>query len=1351
MDYNLAGLSTRSFEQLIQAIAAKIIGPGLIVFGDGPDGGREATFEGTIPFPNEKTEWHGYCVIQAKFKQRSEGTTKDGAWALNQLRAELKKFADSKKNLRKPEYYIFVTNVVLTPAYKKGGKDKAAALIKEYKDRLSINDFRIWDYDQIGVFLDGSEDIRHAYAAWITPGDVLARVIEHFMPKRNFEEIMTQFLQRELIADQYSRLEQAGHSAEERTSLAEVFVDLPISDRSQGEPPDEQEDTEKQLPGFINEVLSLGNNRLDPQTIQTSKAASIAIEKKHRIEPGRLVLVGGPGQGKSTITQFLCQLYRAALLKEKPPQMMTIEARNALELISSQCRSESLDFPCARRFPIMVKLNQFASDLSSAESRTTSLFSYILLHIKKCTDRDISAEDLRSWLVAYPWLLVLDGLDEVPSSSNRDEVLQAVQDFLVQATTSNADLLLVATTRPQGYNDDFSPHYYRHKSLVPLSVPRAMHYADRLAHVRYGNDSERVNRVIARLKQASAEKTTARLMRSPLQITIMTTLVDRIGQPPQERWRLFKEYYNVICQREMERDIPAASLLRNHRPDIDAIHQRVALALQVDSEHSGRTEALLPHDQFAVLVENRLKEEGHEDSELQELKNRIISTALERLVFLVAPESEAVGFEIRSLQEFMAAECLMDGTDDLVQKRLGIIAPASHWRNTFLFAAGKCFADRQHLRDTIYTICANLNEVPASAELHTAIDQAILSGARLALDLLEDGSARRQPKYSKLLTRLALRLVDMPPDKDHNRLAEQYRSDLAGVYREELTKRLNSATLEHALGAWAVVIQLIGKKNDWAEELGQRYWPEKPDKKLQILKAAWDLNGGEWLLNKWIDIIPHTSPADFNLLRSHQPRVFSINSKTDWFKGFNDFISGYREFHHSTIEIHQSLTESKARKFCFPLLSIEHKIPYVLEKIPNISTEWSSLLAVEKFNRDPSANTLANTLRGISNSALQNLSSFHTSWPLGACLSACQRNGMALEELASQAADGNLGDLPEWEAAEKRWQERGVTRGDLEYMSDTHWPYDQRIAEIGYPFAIGGISYTHSPHLLTITKEIYTIYVGLKSGRVKKQVADWLMFLLDICGEQGTRISDFGSEELVNIVNISKYPYFNLGILNALSKFDWQDQNFVRFLDSIGRKEHKSIRFFYKSGFKNDKVAYDFAPMLDRLYQASPKLNGVLRLLATVCVAGYHPSDSFSYPPPMKYTEPRFQKAAILLRLAQGDWTTDEALELGPLMVHATTELEQTEHRHPFLPENDLNDVFHLLDNHHLKGPHVDVFLLTILDKLQDHKWRVKASTIREIINSQRRRLSGLGTKETWEATELPKKLLGLCRDESRL
>ena len=40
--------------------------------------------------------------------------------------------------------------------------------------------------------------------------------------------------------------------------------------------------------------------------------------------------------------------------------------------------------------------------------------------------------------------------------------------------------------------------------------------------------------------------------------------------------------------------------------------------------------------------------------------------ALNRLVFLVGLEEDRIGFEIRSLQEFMAAEALMNGGDEQV-------------------------------------------------------------------------------------------------------------------------------------------------------------------------------------------------------------------------------------------------------------------------------------------------------------------------------------------------------------------------------------------------------------------------------------------------------------------------------------------------------------------------------------------------------------------------------------------------------------------------------------------------------------------------------------------------------------
>ncbi|UUU30375.1 hypothetical protein JIX56_10950 [Streptomyces sp. CA-210063] len=60
MDYNLSGLSTREFEHVSQALAQEILGSGVSAFGDGKDGGREATFEGRVPYPSELEAWDGY-------------------------------------------------------------------------------------------------------------------------------------------------------------------------------------------------------------------------------------------------------------------------------------------------------------------------------------------------------------------------------------------------------------------------------------------------------------------------------------------------------------------------------------------------------------------------------------------------------------------------------------------------------------------------------------------------------------------------------------------------------------------------------------------------------------------------------------------------------------------------------------------------------------------------------------------------------------------------------------------------------------------------------------------------------------------------------------------------------------------------------------------------------------------------------------------------------------------------------------------------------------------------------------------------------------------------------------------
>ena len=234
-DYDLSRLSSRSFEQLLQALAAKVLGPGVGIFGDGPDGGREATFHGKVPYPFVGDSWDGYGVLQAKFRQRSGNVTQDGDWAVTQLKSEIKKHFEAGNNLRKPDYFIYATNVVLTPASGQGSKDRVEQVLKDFKDRLPLKGYDIWDYDKIRVFLDDNQEVRRTYTAWITPGDVLSEILERLAPnKSDLQTTLHNFLQKELLSDEFVNLEQAGHDVDERISLAQVFVDLPIVDEPQG-------------------------------------------------------------------------------------------------------------------------------------------------------------------------------------------------------------------------------------------------------------------------------------------------------------------------------------------------------------------------------------------------------------------------------------------------------------------------------------------------------------------------------------------------------------------------------------------------------------------------------------------------------------------------------------------------------------------------------------------------------------------------------------------------------------------------------------------------------------------------------------------------------------------------------------------------------------------------------------------------------------------------------------------------------------------------------------------------------------------------------------------------------------
>lgn len=175
-------LGPEGFESLSQALALCVLGPGLKVFGDGPDGGREAAFDGPVPFPNPHDHWNGHGVLQAKYKARLGTTRTDNRWFLDRVKAELEDWANPAKRRvmsgQRPQYLLFATNISLSSTPGTGGKDSFDKLMTEYQDRVGLLDWRVWDAEQISRLLDRYPTVRASYAGLITPNEVFAQLLK---------------------------------------------------------------------------------------------------------------------------------------------------------------------------------------------------------------------------------------------------------------------------------------------------------------------------------------------------------------------------------------------------------------------------------------------------------------------------------------------------------------------------------------------------------------------------------------------------------------------------------------------------------------------------------------------------------------------------------------------------------------------------------------------------------------------------------------------------------------------------------------------------------------------------------------------------------------------------------------------------------------------------------------------------------------------------------------------------------------------------------------------------------------------------------------------------------------------
>lgn len=1158
--------SAQSFERLIQALSVKTLGPGVVVFGSGPDGAREATFEGSVPYPSLTDRWDGYIVIQAKCRETLKEDSRDAGWLIQQIKREFDKFVNNK-SLRRPEYYIIASNVTLSPEPKNGGRAKVERFIAQYKKKLKFRAVSIWAADELKAQLENARDVRLSYSAWLTPSDVLAAVVDQ-IAKPKLRELLPLALARDLRQERDIRLRDAGQETEKPVYLDDLFVDLPFQigsssenddggDKEEREEDEDDDDDENSAldgeepdfsPRIVSQILRLAANKLDNESI----ACRHRLHKGRSGEPqlNRLVILGGPGQGKSTVGQFLAQISRARLLNEHPPSALNPQTLDLILPVLERGRLEGLPLGGPARFPVRVDLPIFADALQKSGAQGLSLIAFMAARFSRNVDQPISALELRLWLATCPSLIVLDGLDEVPPSGNRAELIKAIDALWDDLSLIKADVLVVVTTRPQGYNDDLSRRYWQHWQLSPLTEEDALKFARRLSEVRL-SDPDRREAILAELNRAAKDSSTMLLLTSPLQVTILFGISLLKGAIPQDRWELFERYYTLLRDREAQKTGADATVIRDFKRQIDAIHYQAGFILHLMSETAGGANPHLTLSQFRALIVRLLSDEEHSEEDVANISSELVRIATERLVLLNCRVEERIAFDVRSLQEFMAAAQIAAFSSTVVIERLRAISLSAHWQHVFRIAASKIFsvAELGPLRSEVVGICHALDNGDLGED-----GRLIRAGARLALDLLHDGLAHTAPIFRRSLVRRALALLDIGPDMLDPRLERQMVPETAKVFKEEIISRIAQGETAAALAAWSLLARLLNVDAAFAESLIIANWPQEPEKALSVI----DPHRGKWtpaLVTKIKEAQSKAGPIAatrfVDRLETYDPHGYDDESKIRMLSVLP--ITLVRTIHRVLVFVR----DDRKKQFCrTTFIPISEAPSYAVNDRLQSANGWGPYRALATFLKNPSSASLAETLRELALSGREGLPKHRLPW---ICLSLLKENedGVSFEELAEEVGRGEFGDTHDWTAAERRWKVEGVGPADFEGWARGRY-FDRQIGVRGimYPQPVLQPTVASRGNLAEFVRVMHSI----NSVTKKLRLIEILTALLRRRAGPATIWDEEIFNEAIKTARKLDYPANSRLISNlAGSARAWEIPDFIDLANETGHKWGTSI------------------------------------------------------------------------------------------------------------------------------------------------------------------------------------------------
>lgn len=690
MDYPLENLGPERFQQLCQALLAKEF-PRVQCFPVAqPDGGRDAISY----YPEGGGD--KFMVFQVKYARKPLSETEPHKWLAAIVEDEAPKVRDLIP--RGAVRYVLMTNVPGTAHLDKGSIDKLNSLLAEKVGVPSS----CWWRDDISRRLDDAWDLKWAYPDIMAGPDFLRAIIESGLSehRERRSSAIRAFLRSQYDMDEEVRFKQV----ELQNKLLDLFIDVPIALRDQ----QGERGTQFIFQGVVRSVMSHRGLELEDVAAEVQAtlfepsmqwhmqhdgglgAATLLLSAPMQRRIPRVVVEGAPGQGKSTIAQYVCQVHRMRLLDE-------VDALKSLP-------SEHANAPV--RLPIKVDLRDFALwlgrkdpfnvDQADAEppNWNKSLESFLAALIShQSGGTHFTTDDLLAVLRISATLAVFDGLDEVADMGRRHEVVEEIVRGVQRLEANAASMQAIVTSRPAAFaNSPGMPQAkYLYLQLLSLNRLLIMEYAERWLRARR-LDSKRGAEFRTVLKDKLDQPHLRDLARNPMQLAILLSLVHTRGASlPDKRTALYDYYIDLFFSREADK----SPLVRDHRELLIDIHRHLAWLLHSEAEQ-GNTRASVPQERLQQMVAEYLSKEGHDPA----LAKELFTGMVERVVALVSRVEGTFEFEVQPLREYFAACHLYytapqssPGKEKPGSKpdRFDAIARNFYWLNVTRFYAG-CYS-----------------------------------------------------------------------------------------------------------------------------------------------------------------------------------------------------------------------------------------------------------------------------------------------------------------------------------------------------------------------------------------------------------------------------------------------------------------------------------------------------------------------------------------------------------------------------------------------------------------------------------------------------------------------------------